>query len=178
MFDFARSETLAKLVGRTFDAGGIVAAVCHGPAGLIAAVRADGRPVVEGLRVNAFTDAEEAAVKLTDVVPFALETRLRELGAIFESGPNFTSYAVRDGRLVTGQNPQSAEAVAQLLVEALGERSTPASETSAPNADAFEPMAPGSATLEATYDRRAGAPTTMRYLHTMLRVRDIDRALA
>ena len=134
MFDFARSEPLAKLVGRTFDAGGIVAAVCHGPAGLIGAVRADGRPVVEGLRVNGFTDAEEEAVNLTDVVPFALETRLRELGAVFESGPNFTSYAVRDGQLVTGQNPQSAEAVARLLVAALGERSTAASTTPAPDA--------------------------------------------
>ena len=146
MFDFAQSEPLAKLVGRTFDAGGIVAAVCHGPAGLIGAVRADGRPVVEGLRVNAFTDAEEEAVNLTDVVPFALETRLRMLGAIFESGPNFTSYAVRDGQLVTGQNPRSAAAVARLLVEALGERSTAAPRTSAPNAaraaDASDAAAP------------------------------------
>ena len=122
MWDFADSEPLANLVGAAFDRGGVVAAVCHGPAGLVGARRADGRPLVEGLRVNAFTDAEEAAVGLTDTVPFALESRLRELGARFEGGPDFAAFAVRDDRLITGQNPASAELVARHLVDALGER--------------------------------------------------------
>lgn len=121
MFDFPTSDALASLVGRVFDNGGVVGAVCHGPAGLVNAKRADGMPVVSGVRLNAFTDAEEEAVGLTGEVPFLLESRLRSLGALFEGAPNFTSKAVRDGQLVTGQNPQSAAAVARLFVQALGE---------------------------------------------------------
>lgn len=121
MYDFPSNEDLADVVGRIFDRGGVVGAVCHGPAGLVAAKRGDGRPIVEGLRVNAFTDAEEAAVGLTAAMPFLLETRLRELGGRFEGAPDFTAKAVRDGRLVTGQNPMSAEPVAALMLEALAE---------------------------------------------------------
>lgn len=122
MWDFPGDPALAALVGGVYDRGGVVGAVCHGPAGLVDVVRADGRPLVEGLRVAAFTDAEEEAVGLTGVVPFLLETRLRALGGLFEPGPLFGEKAVRDGRLVTGQNPPSSEAVARLLLEALDER--------------------------------------------------------
>jgi putative intracellular protease/amidase len=121
MFDFAENADVAALVGHIFDAGGVIGAVCHGPAGLIGAKRRDGRPIVEGLRVNSFTDAEEAAVGLTDVVPFLLETRIRALGGLFEGGANFTAKAVRDGQLITGQNPMSSGLVADLMVEALAE---------------------------------------------------------
>jgi putative intracellular protease/amidase len=119
MWDFPTNEALAKLVGLVFDEGGIVASVCHGPAGLVGAKRADGQPVVAGLKISSFTDAEEAAVGATNVVPFLLETRLRELGAQFEGAPNFTDKSVRDGQLITGQNPMSVESVARLLVAAL-----------------------------------------------------------
>jgi putative intracellular protease/amidase len=112
------------LVGRVYDRGGVIGAVCHGPAGLVNAKRADGEPLVAGLRVNSFTDAEEAAVGLTNAMPFLLESQLRQLGAKFEGAPNFTAKVVRDGRLVTGQNPMSAEAVGQHLVQALAEHST------------------------------------------------------
>jgi putative intracellular protease/amidase len=122
MYDFPTSEALGRVVGRIADQGGVIGAVCHGPAGLVDARRADGTPVIAGLKVNSFTDAEEAAVGLTDAMPFLLETRLRELGGLFEGAPNFTAKAVRDGQLITGQNPMSAEAVAALLVEALSER--------------------------------------------------------
>jgi putative intracellular protease/amidase len=128
MYDFPLSEALGKLVGSIADQGGVIGAVCHGPAGLVNARRADGKPLVAGLKVNAFTDAEEAAVNLTDAMPFLLETRLRELGGFFEGAPNFTAKAVRDGQLITGQNPMSAEPVAALLVEALGERRQMAAE--------------------------------------------------
>jgi len=121
MWDLPASEPLAHLIGVLFDANKVVAAVCHGPAGLVAARRADGRPVVEGRRVNSFTDAEEAAVGLTEIMPFLLESRLRELGARFEGGPNFEAHAVRDGVLVTGQNPASAAAVARHVVDAVRE---------------------------------------------------------
>lgn len=126
MWDFAGDEALAQLVGRIHAKGGIVAAVCHGPAGLVGVRRPDGRPLVEGLRVSAFTDAEEEAAGLTDVVPFLLASRLASLGARMEAGPNFTEKAVSDGRLVTGQNPQSSDAVARLLLEALADRTVAA----------------------------------------------------
>jgi putative intracellular protease/amidase len=119
MYDFPTSAALATVVGQVYDQGGVVGAVCHGPAGLVNARRADGRPLVADLRVNSFTDAEEAAVGLTDAMPFLLESQLRQLGARFEGAPNFTAKAVRDGRLVTGQNPMSADAVGQHLVDAL-----------------------------------------------------------
>ncbi len=119
MWDLPGSEPLAALIGRMFDAGRVVAAVCHGPAGLVNARRADGQPIVAGLRVSGFTDAEEAASGLTDVVPFLLESRLRGLGAVFKAGPDFAAQAVRDGNLVTGQNPASSALVAELTLEAL-----------------------------------------------------------
>lgn len=119
VWDFPASDALAKAVGDIYDAGGVVAAVCHGPAGLVNAKRADGEPLVKGMKVNGFTDSEEDAIGLTEVVPFLLETRLRELGAIFEAGEDFTPYSVRDGRLITGQNPQSSDAVGADLIAAL-----------------------------------------------------------
>lgn len=122
MWDLPSSAGLARLVGSAFDAGRVVAAVCHGPAGLVSAVLADGRPLVAGRRVAGFTDEEEAAVGLADIVPFHLERRLRELGAEVVVAPKFTSNVVRDGRLVTGQNPQSSEALAAQILAALEEQ--------------------------------------------------------
>jgi len=119
MWDLPGNDALKRLVGTLFDSGRIVAAVCHGPAGLIQVSQADGRPLVAGRRVSAFTDAEEQAVGLVEAMPFLLETMLREQGAQFESGPNFQPHAVRDGNLITGQNPQSSALVAQEIVAAL-----------------------------------------------------------
>lgn len=119
MWDMADNETLGQLVGTFYQAGKPVAAVCHGPAGLVGATDATGRPIVDGKRVNSFTDDEERKVELDRVVPFLLESRLRELGAAFEGGGTFTSYAVRDGNLITGQNPRSLEALSALVLEAL-----------------------------------------------------------
>ncbi|MGQ9367001.1 DJ-1/PfpI family protein [Azospirillum sp. ST 5-10] len=120
MWDYPTSDTLALLVGSYLDDGRVVAAVCHGPAGLVAAKTGDGRPVVAGRRVSGFTDSEEQAVGLADVVPFLLERRLRELGGRFERGPDWQPFAVRDGTLITGQNPQSSELVAHHVLVALG----------------------------------------------------------
>ena len=121
MFDYPKSEALARLVAAMSEAGKVVAAVCHGPAGLVAASKADGTPFVAGRKVAAFSDSEERAVGLEHAVPFLLETRLRELGAGYVSGPDFAPFAVRDGNLVTGQNPASAERTAALVMEALHE---------------------------------------------------------
>lgn len=121
MWDLPESASLARLLGRQFDAGRVVAAVCHGPAGLVSARRADGKPIVEGRRVAGFTNSEEEGVGLTRVVPFLLEDRLKQLGGRYECGPDWQPFAVRDGHLITGQNPQSSEKVAALVLEALAE---------------------------------------------------------
>ncbi len=118
MWDLPGSEALAGLVARTLARGSVVAAVCHGPAGLVSARFPDGRAVVAGRRVSSFTNAEERAVKLDGAVPFLLEDRLRALGATFESGPDFRPFAIADGKLVTGQNPASSARVAELAIAA------------------------------------------------------------
>lgn len=122
MFDYPQNTALARLVADFDAAGKVVAAVCHGPAGLVGARKADGTPVVAGRRVAAFTDSEERAAGLDKAVPFLLETRLKELGARHESGPDFKPFALLGGNLVTGQNPASAEPLAKLVMEALAAR--------------------------------------------------------
>jgi len=122
MFDYPGSDELARLVERFDREGKIVAAVCHGPAGLVSAKKADGTPLVAGRRVAGFTDSEERAVGLDQAVPFLLETRLKELGGKHEGGPDFAPFALRDGNLVTGQNPASATRTAELVMEALKDK--------------------------------------------------------
>lgn len=120
MWDLADNPTLASLLARAYGNGKVVAAVCHGPAALVNVRLADGSHLVAGKRVSAFSNAEEAAVKLAAVVPFALETALAQRGAKYESGPLWQPFAVSDGRLVTGQNPASSALVAQKTLAALG----------------------------------------------------------
>jgi len=120
MWDF-NSEEVGQIVTQAWAKGAIVGAVCHGPAGLLKAQAEDGSPLVKGRRVNSFTDSETAQIELIGVEPFLLETELRALGGQFENSPNFTSHAVRDGRLITGQNPQSTLAVCKLLTTAINE---------------------------------------------------------
>ncbi|HEX6735924.1 MAG TPA: type 1 glutamine amidotransferase domain-containing protein [Azonexus sp.] len=121
MWDLPDSAALAALLATAWRQDKVVAAVCHGPAGLVNVRDDAGQPLVAGRRVSAFSNAEEAAVGLTGTVPFALESRLRELGARYESVPDFQPYAIRDGRLVTGQNPASSEEVARLTLAAIRE---------------------------------------------------------
>lgn len=119
MWDLPRSAALADRIGSLFARGRIVAAVCHGPAGLVSAQRRDGKPIVAGRRVTAFTDSEEEKVGLAAAVPFLLESRLRALGADVVPGPDFQPHVVADGTLITGQNPASSDAVAQAVLQAL-----------------------------------------------------------
>jgi putative intracellular protease/amidase len=121
MWDLPKSIRLANLLSAAWAEGKVVSAVCHGPAGLVNVKDVNGQPLVAGRHVAAFTDSEEAAAGLTDKVPFLLENRIRSLGAKYESGPNFQPFAVRDGNLVTGQNPASSEEVARLVLEAVHE---------------------------------------------------------
>jgi putative intracellular protease/amidase len=122
MWDLPNDAGVTRAVEQAHAAGKIVSSVCHGAAGLVTARRADGQPLVAGLRVNSFTDSEERAAGLADAVPFLLESRLRELGGRFESAADWQPFAVRDGQLITGQNPQSSAKVAELVLAALKER--------------------------------------------------------
>ncbi|MAO93343.1 MAG: glutamine amidotransferase [Rhodospirillales bacterium] len=119
MWDYPPNGAIAEVVSQGLDAGKIIATVCHGPACLVNAKTKAGAPVVKGRRVTGFSNSEEKAAGLTDVVPFLLETKLRELGAMYESVDDFQPFAIRDGDLITGQNPASAKKVADSLIEAL-----------------------------------------------------------
>lgn len=103
-------------MGTLFDAGDVVAAVCHGPAGLVGARRADGRSMLADRRVTGVLRVEEVAVDLVDVVPFLLEDRMRELGARFVGDTPWANNAVRDGNLITGQSQSTAWAARLVLV--------------------------------------------------------------
>lgn len=120
MFDLATSELVAKVIGTAWDNGKVVASVCHGPAAFAKAVDANGDPIVKGRKVSAFTDSEEEGVGLVEAVPFLLETRMRELGAKFESVGDWQPHSVVDGRLVTGQNPASSDGAAEKVLALLG----------------------------------------------------------
>ena len=119
MWDFPDDQSLARLAASIYEAGGVVGAVCHGPAALVNLKLSDGRYLVDGKRVAAFTDEEERAVKLDGVVPFLLETTLQQRGAIHVAAPNWQANVVVDERLVTGQNPASAEGVGREMARLL-----------------------------------------------------------
>ena len=123
MWDLPTSQPLAHLLSSAWQQGKVLAAVCHGPVGLINVKDSSGQAVVKNRHVSAFSNTEEVAAGLDKTVPFLLEDRLRELGAIYEKGSDFQVHAVRDGRLVTGQNPQSSEKVAQLTLQAVADLS-------------------------------------------------------
>jgi putative intracellular protease/amidase len=120
MWDFPDNHTLSELLDQTWERGAVVAAVCHGPAALTTATTADGRRLIDGRRVTGFSNAEEAAVELTDVVPFLLADRLAAAGGMYSEGPVWEPHVVVDGRLVTGQNPASAAGVAVAAIAASG----------------------------------------------------------
>lgn len=111
MWDFAPSPDVSRVTREIYEAGGVVAAVCHGPAALVNVTLTDGSYLVAGKNVSAFTDNEERAVKLDRVVPFLLASTLVQRGATHQPAPDWTAKVVVDGRLVTGQNPQSAAGV-------------------------------------------------------------------
>jgi putative intracellular protease/amidase len=119
MWDFADNTALAGIAGRIYEAGGVVSAVCHGPAGLVNIRLSNGQYLVAGKKINAFTNEEETAVKLDKVVPFLLETTLIARGAIFEKSGLWQKHVVTDQRVVTGQNPASAQAVGEATLAVL-----------------------------------------------------------
>lgn len=118
MFDMPVAA-VGRIVGKFADAGKIVAAVCHGHAALVTATRSDGTPVVKGHKVTGFTNEEERGAQLDQLMPFLLESRLRELGAEYMSSSMWSNHVIVDGKLITGQNPQSSASAAEAVIDAL-----------------------------------------------------------
>lgn len=118
LWDLINDKHSIELIENFLSADKPVAAVCHAPAVLIN-VQVNGQPLLEGKQVTAFSNSEEAAVGLTDVVPFLLETSMQTLGARYQKGEDWASFVCVDGRLITGQNPASSAATAQALLEQL-----------------------------------------------------------
>lgn len=119
MWDLAEDPGSAALISTLHAAGKPVALVCHGPAALRLAVDTAGRSLVQGRSLTAFADSEEEVTGLAGVLPFSLQSELIRLGARYSKGPDGTAHVVRDGALITGQNPESAEQTARALLDAL-----------------------------------------------------------
>jgi len=122
LWDLAEDANSIGLIESFIGAGKPVALVCHAP-GVLRHVRsADGAPLVAGKQVTGFTNTEEAAVELSDIVPFLVEDELKAKGGHFSRGEDWASYIVTDGRLITGQNPASSTAAATTLLQTLAAR--------------------------------------------------------
>jgi len=119
LWDLAESATSRALIEQAIAAGKPVAAVCHAPAVFRHAKSADGTPLVAGKKVTGFANSEEEAVGLSDVVPFLVEDMLKENGGIYSKNADWGAYVLRDGLLITGQNPASSGPAAEELVKAL-----------------------------------------------------------
>ena len=119
LWDLAEDADSIKLIERFASTDKPVGAVCHAPAVFKHPKNADGKPLVSGKAVTGFTNSEEAAVGLTDVVPFLVEDMLTSNGGQYEKGADWASFVLTDGKLVTGQNPASSEDAAQKLLALL-----------------------------------------------------------
>merc|ERR1712173_19097 len=119
MWDFPDCEAQNKAAAAIYEAGGIVSAVCHGPAGLVNVKLSSGEYLVAGKKVTGFTNDEELAAGKTEVMPFRMETLLKDRGAKFQCAKNWACNVEVSDRLITGQNPASASATAQAVIEAL-----------------------------------------------------------
>jgi len=119
LWDLHSNADSIALVEGFIASGKPVAAVCHAPAVLLKAKNPAGEPLVKGRRVTGFSNSEEAAVELTDIVPYLLEDELQAAGGIYEKTADWNPLVVVDGLLITGQNPASSEAVAEALLKVL-----------------------------------------------------------
>ena len=113
MWDFPDNDRLQDISRKIYESGGVISAVCHGTSALLNIKLPEGQYLINDKQVTGFSDLEENMTLVKDQLPFLLEDEIKKRGAHYKKGGiPFTSYAVRDGRLVTGQNPQSARAVA------------------------------------------------------------------
>jgi putative intracellular protease/amidase len=123
LWDLAEDVVSIRLIETMHGAGKPVALVCHAP-GALRHVRARGEPLISGKKVTGFTNTEEAAVQLTDVVPFLVEDMLRNNGGNYSKGADWQVHVVTDANLITGQNPASSEAAAHEVLRQLAKQST------------------------------------------------------
>ena len=119
MWDFPNNKHVNRVAAAIYENNGIVSAICHGPAALIDIKLSNGKYLVSGKKVAAFTNEEEEELKLTHVIPFLLQDKLIERGAQHIYGKPWKENVVVDGRLITGQNPASATKVAEKIIEHL-----------------------------------------------------------
>ena len=119
LWDLAEDPHSIALIEQALSAGKPLAAVCHAPGIFRHTRRPDGAPLVQGLQVTGFSNSEEEAVQLTNVVPFLVEEMLQGHGAVYSKGADWLPYVQRDGLLITGQNPASSELTAQTLLASL-----------------------------------------------------------
>ena len=117
MWDLCDNKDLAAIAAQIYEHDGVVSSVCHGAAGLLNITLKSGELLVKDKKVNSFTNDEEKAIRLQDVVPFLLETELVKKGGIFEKSANWKNHVVTDNRLVTGQNPASAKGVGEAILK-------------------------------------------------------------
>ena len=119
LWDLAEDNNSIALIESMYSSGKPVAAVCHAPAVLKNAKASDGSPLVNGKSVTGFSNSEEDAVQLTEVVPFLLEDELKGKGGNYSKGDDWHPYTITDGNLITGQNPASSELAAKAVLEML-----------------------------------------------------------
>jgi putative intracellular protease/amidase len=124
MWDLVNNPVSIALIESFYNSGKPVAAVCHSSA-VFHRVTYQGAPLVKGKRVTGFANSEEEAVHLTKVVPFLVEEELKRVGGLYEQAPDWQSFAIVDGRLVTGQNPASSTAAALALLELVEQMAEP-----------------------------------------------------
>lgn len=122
MFDLPKSNDLQNILAFFAKDNRVIGAVCHGPAAFANAIMPDGSFLVEGKKLTAFTNKEEEEMGLASDMPYLLQSKLAELGAGFVEAAPFTDHVVTDGKLVTGQNPQSAESTAAAVIKLLEQK--------------------------------------------------------
>ena len=121
LWDLAEDKNSIALIEAFYNNNKLVGAVCHAPAIFKHTKNTDGTPLVKGKKVTGFSNTEEAAVELTEIVPFLVEDMLQENGGVYSKGEDWAPYVLEDGLLITGQNPASSELVAELLLKKLEE---------------------------------------------------------
>ena len=119
LWDLAEDASSITLIEAMLAADKPVAAVCHAPGVFRHVKSADGRPVVQDRKVTGFTNSEEAAAGLTEVVPFLVEDILKQNGGDYSKAGDWEPYVVSDGKLITGQNPASSGPAAEALLDLL-----------------------------------------------------------
>ena len=119
LWDLAEDQDSIALIASMAAAGKIVCAVCHAPGALRHVKAANGTPLVQGKNVTGFTNTEEAAVELTDIVPFLVEDMLVKNGGNYTKGADWQPFVIADGTLITGQNPASSEPAALAVLRQL-----------------------------------------------------------